>query len=128
NGNDVGVIEGGCGARLLRKAQHAFGIAAELRGKQLQRDLPVQPRILRQVHFAHPASSQKAYQTVGAESGSFGELQCHESDHSSASGVRYIGRMQHRLLYAMAAVLLEQIEAALHALGEELTVDVRDAA
>jgi hypothetical protein len=44
-----------------------FESFAELRGGDLDRDIPIQPRIVRAVHFPHPALANRREDLVGAE-------------------------------------------------------------
>src|SRR5438477_9985156 len=55
NGDDVRMIEGGGGFRFLLEAAHAVEVYSELRGQQLERDLPFEARILGEIDFAHSA-------------------------------------------------------------------------
>ena len=58
NGDDVGMIERGGGARFLLEAPHAISIGSELFGQQLERDLATEPRVFGQIDLAHPARAE----------------------------------------------------------------------
>ena len=58
NRDDVGMIESGCGARLLLKAAHVVWIAGEARRQQLQGDLAIQIQVSRQPNFADTAGAE----------------------------------------------------------------------
>jgi hypothetical protein len=57
DGDDVGMIQCRCGAGFSLKTRDPFGIRGELRRQQLQGDLPVEPRVTRQVNFAHTSAA-----------------------------------------------------------------------
>ena len=59
NGGDVRVIERGEQLRLSLEAPHALGIARKLGGQDFQRDVPVELRVMRAIHLAHPAHTQQ---------------------------------------------------------------------
>lgn len=59
DGDDVGMIERGGGARLLLEAAQSVGVRGEFGGQQLERDLPPQSRVAGEVNFSHPARAQQ---------------------------------------------------------------------
>ena len=77
DGDDVGVVESGCGAGFLAEAENALGVLYELGGQQLQGDFAVEPRVLSEVDFAHAAASEEASEAVGTEDGTICGLKGH---------------------------------------------------
>jgi len=59
--------------RLLHEATHAIVIACNFSRQDLQRDFPIQFRVLRQIHFAHAALADLRADFVAAESAACGE-------------------------------------------------------
>ena len=59
DGEDVGVIERGDGARLLLEAAQPVRIGREPRGQDLDRDVAPEPRVAGAVHLAHPARADR---------------------------------------------------------------------
>src|SRR5205085_6104374 len=59
DGDDIRMIQSRRGARLLLKAPQAFGVPGEVSWQQLQGNATAQPRILREVNFAHAAAPDK---------------------------------------------------------------------
>ena len=62
--DDVRVIEARRGARFAHEALHQIGAIATLRAKQLQRDWTIEPRIVRAIHLAHPATAEQVFESV----------------------------------------------------------------
>src|SRR5678815_4895037 len=60
DGRDVRVIERGRGARLDEEALAAYAVVGELGGQQLERDVAIEARIVRQEDFAHAAAPEHA--------------------------------------------------------------------
>jgi hypothetical protein len=52
------MVEGRHRARFLLEAPEAREVVGQLRRQELDRHEPIEPRILREVHFAHAAGSQ----------------------------------------------------------------------
>jgi hypothetical protein len=48
------MIERGGGLRFLFEAPHPILIGSQISGKNVQCNLAVQPRVFREIHFAHP--------------------------------------------------------------------------
>ena len=74
-GDDVWMIEGRGGARLLLEAGNAILIGRDARGQDLNRDLAVQPAIVRAIDLAHSAGAEQRGDPVWAEPGARGEGQ-----------------------------------------------------
>ena len=55
---DVGVVERGGGLRLAPEALERDRVVEVLRGQELQRDQPVEARVLRLVHDSHAAAAE----------------------------------------------------------------------
>jgi hypothetical protein len=75
DGNDVGVVEGGCGAGFLLEAAKAFGVRDKLFPQHLDGHIPAELVVLRPIDFAHSARAEQGSDLVGAESGT--GLKCH---------------------------------------------------
>ena len=73
---DVGMREGGDGLRLGREARERLGVAGQLLGQDLDRDLAVQPRVPRAVDLAHAAGAERGDDLVRAEPGSCRKTHC----------------------------------------------------
>ena len=69
--HDVHVVEGGDGARLALKADEPIGIASQLRGQDLERDLAPQLRIGRAIDLPHAAGAKRSADDVVAEPGAW---------------------------------------------------------
>ena len=67
DGDDVVVVEGGRGARLLLEAAAAIRISGELFRQDLDRHLAAQPRVARPVDLAHAAGAERRENLVRAE-------------------------------------------------------------
>jgi len=63
---DMRVIQGGRRPCLPLEPSQSIGVLGELRRKHLDGYLPVQARVLREVHLAHPASAKLFVDLVGA--------------------------------------------------------------
>src|SRR5215203_6581182 len=63
----IRMAEGGCGAGLLLKPRHACGIAREVRGQELERDLPSKVDLRGEPDFAHAPGTEPGDDFVGAE-------------------------------------------------------------
>ena len=68
NDEDVGVVEGGDDARFLLEAALAFRVGGERGRKHLHGDLPVEARVPRPEHLAHPTRSEGSPEDVRTES------------------------------------------------------------
>ena len=53
----------------LSETLHAVGIASNIVGQNLQGDLAIEPRVLRQIDFTHPSGAQGAPDLIPAEHG-----------------------------------------------------------
>ena len=67
---DVGMREGGNRLRLGREARERLGVARQLLGQHLDRDLALEPRVPRAVDLAHAAGAERGNDLVRAEPGS----------------------------------------------------------
>jgi len=56
NRRDIGVIQGGQRLRLPLEAGDALGVGREDLGEDLERDLPMELRVVGAIHLAHAAS------------------------------------------------------------------------
>ena len=61
--------ERGDGLGLALESGERFGVAGELVGQDLDRDVALQPRVARPVDLAHPARAERGEDLVGAEAG-----------------------------------------------------------
>ena len=73
NGDDVGVAQRGGRAGLLLETLEPLLVCCEIRGKDLDRDVPAQPRVPRPVNLAHPAGADGRDNLVWTESRAGGE-------------------------------------------------------
>src|SRR5215510_10147582 len=64
--DDVRMVERRGRARFLLEAPHTFGVARELGGQQLDRNLAAQSSIVREPDFAHPAATQWRQDSISA--------------------------------------------------------------
>ena len=55
NRADVGVIEPGSGLGFAKEASDPFAVFTEFSRQNLQSNFAIELRVLRQIHFAHPA-------------------------------------------------------------------------
>jgi hypothetical protein len=69
NGKDVGVLEGGDGARLLLEPPDPIGALRAVRGDELDRDLSIEPGVAGPVDDAHPSRAERRQDLVGPEAG-----------------------------------------------------------
>src|SRR6185436_11304683 len=69
DGEDVGMIERGHRPRLALEAREAIGGGVGLRGKDLDRDLAPEPRVVGAIDLAHAAPADRAEDLVRAEAG-----------------------------------------------------------
>ena len=67
DGCDIRMIQRGCGLRFAREALHAVRVRRELSGQNLQRDGPVQSRIVREIHLTHAAGTEQRHDLVVTE-------------------------------------------------------------
>ena len=67
NRGDVGMVQRGQELRLALEAGEAIGIRGKQFRQDLQRDVPVQPRIARAIHLAHAAGADEGGDLVSAE-------------------------------------------------------------
>ena len=75
DGDDVGMLEGGGGARFLREAAQPVGIARGPGRQDLDGDVALEARVTRPIHLAHAATADVGDDFVRAESGA--ERECH---------------------------------------------------
>ena len=66
---DVGVLEGGDGARLALEALAELAARGEMLRQDLDGDLAVEPRVARAIHLAHAAGADGGKDLVRAEGG-----------------------------------------------------------
>ena len=59
DGKDIRVVERGRGASLLREPEEPIGVERERLGKDLDRDIAIEPRVTRAVHLSHPAGADR---------------------------------------------------------------------
>src|SRR5581483_7851554 len=64
DGDDIGVVQGRGGLRLLNEAALALGLARKTGGEDFDRDRAVQPRILGFINLAHAARAELLEQLV----------------------------------------------------------------
>jgi hypothetical protein len=64
---DVGVVEGGGGARLALKPRQSVRVPGQLRRENLDRHLPPEPGVLRTVDLAHAARAKRRQNLVRPE-------------------------------------------------------------
>ena len=67
DGHDVGMVQGGGGARLRLEAQATIGIGRDRGGQHLDRHLARQPQIARAIDLAHPPGPEWSEDFVLAE-------------------------------------------------------------
>ena len=67
DGGNVGMIERGQNFGLTLEAAYAFGIVAELLGKNLDCDFALQLQVARGVNLSHPALADQGRNFIGAE-------------------------------------------------------------
>jgi hypothetical protein len=67
------MIQRGNRLRLLLEPPHPLRIARKRRRQDLHRHVPIQPRIARPIHLAHPASASWCHDLVRTEFGARGE-------------------------------------------------------
>ena len=73
NRDDVGVVEGGGGLRLLQKPAPAAFVVHPVGRQDLDGDLAAEARIAGAIHFAHPARANRREHLVDAEPRSGGK-------------------------------------------------------
>ena len=84
---DVGVIERRQGLRFAIESRQALGISGQRLGQDLDRDLPIEPRIAGPIHLAHATDAKLSRDFVDAEPAS--GLQGHQGQaFTSRSGGR----------------------------------------
>ncbi len=79
---NVRVVEGGRGARFLLKLPQR--VRAGRRGEHFDGDVPLQARIARAVHFAHPPGTNDAEDLVRTEPRAGGERHAYRRDYTPA--------------------------------------------
>src|SRR5262245_1527106 len=79
NRNDVRVIERGRGAGLLLEAAHAVSLLGKLFEQDFDGEFAAQPRVFRQINFAHSARAELAKNTI---------VRNRLSDHTSSALLR----------------------------------------
>ncbi len=68
-GDDVGVVERRDGARFALQAGESLGRGGEVRGQELERHVPAEPRVAGAIDLAHATRAQGDEDLVGAETG-----------------------------------------------------------
>ena len=71
--DDIGMVEGGGGARLLQEASLAVRIGDLVVREDFDRDSAVQPRVARTIHLAHPARAKEGLNLIRSQDSSRGE-------------------------------------------------------
>jgi hypothetical protein len=61
---DVRVVQRGGGARVAPEARPRARIRGELGGQELERDKPLEPRVLRPVDNSHPAAAELSHDAI----------------------------------------------------------------
>src|SRR5437870_12926215 len=64
---DVRMIECSSGGGLLLEAAHSILISSNSRGQNLQRDLAMEPHVLRQINFAHATLAEQRANLIVVE-------------------------------------------------------------
>ena len=67
DGNDIGVGEGGDGARLVKETCHRLRIRCQCRRQDFDGDVATEPRIMSTVNLAHSAGAEHADDFVATE-------------------------------------------------------------
>src|SRR5215813_4106343 len=84
NRQDVGMIEGGRGPRLLNKATHASGISGEVLGENFQSNGAFQFDIRSLINLAHAAGTDVGADFVTTESSSRSEVHTKQTDRTGS--------------------------------------------
>src|SRR5260370_31992522 len=92
---DVWMVQAGDGFRFAFEALLANRIRAELRGKDLDGDAALQPRIARPIDFAHSAGTERSSNLVRAKMCTWGQGHDWRRLYSRNSVARYL-QMQSR--------------------------------
>ena len=71
--DDVGMIEGGHGARLVLEARVRLAVRRLVGGQHLERDVTAESAVARPVHLSHAARAQRGDDLVGSEARASGE-------------------------------------------------------
>ena len=87
---DVGVIQRRKGLGFACEPGEPVGVAREEIGQHFDRDVAIQRRITRPVHFAHPAGPEGGKDLVRAESGTGGEGQTLAMDYTGRASARTV--------------------------------------
>jgi len=83
--------------RFLFESAQAFGIGGECRRKHFDRDLPMQPWIVRAIHLAHAAGAESGHHFVWAE------MRAGRESHGKR--MRLYGELANRVLAAYPFVI-----------------------
>ena len=67
DGDDIGVIQEGGGARFLGKPRQPQVVGRKTGRQDLQGDVPVQARVARLIDVAHPAPGDQVVHFIGSE-------------------------------------------------------------
>ncbi len=67
DGQNIGMVQRGGGARFLLEASEALGIGGHRGRKDLDRYVAPEPRIARAIDLAHPARAKWRQNFIGAE-------------------------------------------------------------
>ena len=71
--DDMGIVEGGGGARLLQEAPLAVPIGYLVVREDFDRDGAVQPRVACTIHLTHPSRAKKGFDFIRSQDSSRGE-------------------------------------------------------
>ena len=67
NRENIRVIERGGRARLLLEAAQPLRVGQEFRRQQLDRDVTLEPRVVRAIHLAHSSGPDEGLDAIGTE-------------------------------------------------------------
>src|ERR1700688_3458330 len=90
DGDDIGVIKGGCGTRFALEALQAIRIGGECGGERFDRESATEPGIACSVDFAHAAGAQQRFDLIGAELAAWKERHNWTQLYSRKTIARYI--------------------------------------
>ena len=65
--DDVGVVQGRGGARLLLETADSLGVVGGVFGQDLQGDFPAEPAVSGPIHLAHASTAKRTDDGIGAE-------------------------------------------------------------
>ena len=71
--DDMGIVEGGGGARLLQEAPLAVPIGYLVVREDFDRDSAVQPRVACTIYLTHPSRAKEGFNLIRSQDSSRGE-------------------------------------------------------